>query len=1038
MNNKSFLKMMGRSIKGSLARFIAIVGITALGAGFLAGLMATSPDMKESANAYFESAKLYDFYVQSTLGFSEENIIAMEKEPYIKQVMAIEQKDQFLTDDEGESLETRVFHIDFEDEDLLNRVHLIEGRMPKNGSECLIEIPNKYSYETKLGKKYKDKDGKIYTVSGIVKSPLFVSSSGEPTNIGKGSISLAIYVKQEKKPEIYTAAYAISDVKSRDTFSKEYKKQIDKNKEKLEDFGKEQVKERYDEIVGEAQEKLDKNKEKYLKEKKDVNKKLKDAKETLNHNKNLLEEGLSKVNNGISQVDSGINKISNGQNQINSGIVQIDQGIKKIDNAIKKIDDGLKQVNSGIAYLKNVIRQLEDQLLVVPPQQQGPIKEKLAACEGQLKSLESQQQGLNAQKNKLLAQKKQLLKKKSSLNGQYQELVNKKASLMTTKTDLINKRAEIQNGQIEIKNGFAELQQQEAKAKREFLKAEKNLDDAQRKIDDIKEGEWIISSRIDSNGINSYLSDIDKIKAIADIFPVFFFLVAALVVLTTMTRMIEEERGQVGILKSLGYDNSIIRGYYLFYGTIATIVGSVLGLCAGFAILPKVISNAYGMMYNLPETRTPFRFALGAVIVLLILLSVMITILYACKNELKEKPALLLQPKAPEAGKRILLEKITPIWNRLKFTRKITLRNLFRYKKRFLMTIIGVAGCFALLITGFGIRDSIEDIVELQFGELTTYDVSVVLDKDNNWQPKNDIYDEVGAFSTNNITIKNGDLQEAVSLTVPSSIDEMKTFVDLRERTSKKKIKLKDGELYLSEKLREICDVDKGDTVILESEGKDDIEMKVSGFFENYVGNVAYVNKNTYEDIYNEKPSFNTLYLNISKGELENKDMDDVVREIMDEDNVKFAMATDTIRKNFNDSVKNIDYIVWVLIICAGALSVIVLYNLTNINICERKKELATIKVLGFFDNEVRGYIFREVYLLSFIGILVGIPCGLLLHRFVIRTAEVGGMMFGRNIYLDSFALSIMITLAFTVLVSFIMRRSIKNIDMVESMKATD
>ena len=1037
MNNKSFLKMMGRSIKGSLSRFIAIVGITALGAGFLAGLMATSPDMKESSNAYFESSKLYDFYVQSTLGFSEENIYAMEKEPYINQVMAIEQKDQFITDDEGENLETRVFHLDFDDENLLNRLQLIEGRLPKNNKECLIEITNKYSYETKIGREYKDEDGNVYTVSGIVKSPLFISTNGEPTNIGKGSISLAMYLKQEEKPELYTAAYAISNIKNRDTFSEEYKKEIEKYEKKLEAFGEIQVKNRYDEIVGEAQEELDENKEKYLKEKKKANKEIKDAENKLNSNENKLDDGIVKVNNGIYKINNGINEISDGQSQISSGLSQINNGIKKVDGGIGQVDDGLAQINPSIIQLKNTISQLENQLLVVPQEQQGPIKEQIGVCKGQLDGLENKKGQLNGQKSQLMAQKKQLVGKKNGLENQYRELANKKASLLTTRSDLYNKKSELQDSQREIKNGWNELKDKKDKANKEFSKAEKKIDDGQKKIDEIEEGEWIISSRTDSTGVNGYLSDIDKIKAIADIFPVFFFVVAALVVLTTMTRMIEEERGQVGTLKSLGYDNGIIRSYYLFYGAIATVVGSFLGLCAGFSILPKVISNAYGMMYNLPVTKTPFRLGLGAFIAFLTLLFVTLTILYACKNELKEKPASLLQPKAPEAGKRIFLENIAPIWNRLKFTRKITLRNLFRYKKRFLMTIIGVAGCFALLLTGFGIRDSIGDIVELQFGEVTKYDVNVAL-TDGKWNPNRDIYDEVGSFSTENITIRNGDKHDTATLTVPNSIEELKTFVDLRERTSKEKLELKDGELLLSEKLTEICDVKKGDTVTLERDGKDDVEMKVAGFFENYVGNVLYVNQNTYEDMYSEKPTFNTVYLNISKAELKDKSMDDVIREIMEEDNVKFAMATDTIRKNFNDSVKNIDYIVWVLIICAGALSVIVLYNLTNINICERKKELATIKVLGFFDNEVRGYIFREVYLLSFIGILVGIPCGVLLHRFVIRTAEVGGMMFGRNIYLDSFGLSILITLAFTMLVSFIMRRSIKKINMVESMKATD
>lgn len=1028
---------MGRSIKGSLSRFIAIVGITALGAGFLAGLMATSPDMKDSSNKYFEAANLYDFYIQSTLGFSEKDVEAIEKEPYIKQVMAIEQRDHYVKDDEGENLETRVFHLNFDDKNLMNKLTLVKGKLPQKNNECLIEVPNKYSYETDIGRKYTDDDGKVYTVSGIVHSPLFISTIGEPTHIGKGSIALAMYVKAKENPDVYTAVYALSNAKNRDTFSEEYEKQLGKIQDDFEVFGEKQVSKRHQEIVDEATQELNKNKRKFNREKKDAYDKIDKAERTLNNNQKKLDDGLVKVNDGIRQVENGLSQISTGQSQIANGKTKINEGLTKVNGGLSQINGGVNKLQPGINQLKGAISQLKQQLAVVPEAQQGPIKQQISILDKKLRGLEGKKQQLLAQKKQLLTQKNGLIAKRNQLETQERNLANKKSSLITTRTDLYNKRAQLRDGQGEIRDGWKELRKNKAEADREFAKAEKKIKDAEKDIKDIEEGEWIIASRLDSTGVNGYLSDIDKIRAIANIFPVFFFVVAALVVLTTMTRMIEEERGQVGTLKSLGYGNRLIRQYYLFYGAVATIIGSFAGLCAGFAILPKVISNAYGMLYNLPATETPFRPGLGIIIMIITIVFVIITILYSCKNELKEKPASLLQPKAPEAGKRILLERVTPIWSRLKFTRKITLRNLFRYKKRFLMTIIGVAGCFALLLTGFGIRDSIGDIVELQFGQVTKYDVSVALENDNLDKKKN-LYDDIGMFSTENVTMRNGDKSESVSLTVPEDIDSMKKFVDLRNRVSQEKFELKDGDLLLSEKMTEICDVKKGDTITIQREGYKDVKMKVAGFFEYYVGNVAYMTRGTYQDVYGSQPEFNTAYLNIKDSQKKNREMDDIIREIMEEDNVKFAMATDTIRENFDDSVKNIDYIVWVLIICAGALSVIVLYNLTNINICERKKELATIKVLGFFDNEVRGYIFREVYLLSAIGIVVGIPFGLLLHRFVIRTAEVGGMMFGRNIYFSSFVLSIVITLAFTVLVSFIMRRSIRNINMVESMKATD
>ena len=525
--------------------------------------------------------------------------------------------------------------------------------------------------------------------------------------------------------------------------------------------------------------------------------------------------------------------------------------------------------------------------------------------------------------------------------------------------------------------------------------------------------------------------------AIARIFPVFFFLVAALVVLTTMTRMIEEERGRVGTLKSLGYTNGVIRNYYLVYGFVASLIGSAVGMSLGFVIFPKVISNAYAMMYNIPEVTTkfiwPMALAIGAVTIAVILF----TIYFSCRGELKEKPASLLQPKAPEAGKRILMEKITPIWSRLKFTRKVTLRNLFRYKKRFLMTIIGMAGCFALLLTGFGIRDSINDIVGIQYGEIFKYDMTISVDKDK-WKPSKDIYEKQGFFAEENAEVAfNGD-KETFTLTVPENQKALSDFVDIRTRTGHEALELKSGEVVLSEKMCEVLDVKTGDTVTVTLDSGEEKEMKVSGICENYVGSVGFVNADTYEDAFGKAPDYSTLYVDIKDKVAESEDTDSIVRDVMNEPDVEYVLATDTISQNFNDSVKNIDYIVMVLIISAGGLSIIVLYNLTNVNVSERKKELATIKVLGFYEREVSSYIFREINILAVLGMICGLPLGVALHRFVIKTAEVGGMMFGRNIYLLSYILSFVIMGIFTFLVNLIMRRSIRKIDMVESMKAND
>lgn len=1052
MTKKNFIKMSVRSVKGSLSRFLAIVSIVALGTGFLAGLLATTPDMKDSANEYFEESNLYDFYIQSTLGFSDENVKAVGDLSYVSDVMAIEQEDIMVSDSEGENLETRIFHIDFNDKDRLNKFTLLEGDIPKNDNECIIEVPNRYSYEAKIGDVFTTSDGREYKATGIAYSPVLMSTMGEITTIGKGSVALGIYVQEDDSDVTYTALYGkIRDIDN-DTFSDEYKDRSEEILDKLETVGKEQSNIRYKELKDEAQEELNKSRAEYEQEKAEALAELEDSRKMLVENQQKVTDGISQIDDGLSQVNSGISQIDEGLPQIDDGIKQIDDGIVQINDGISQAESGLTQLSAekskteeSIAAIKEAEKNLETQIAIttdetLKAQLEAQLKE-LQTTRGQaesgLKLIEENEAKVSGQLNSLKQQLSDLNKQKSDLKAQKVQLQDQRVELQKTKQELTAQRAELVGNLNDIEEGWAEYRDGLATANESFASAEKQLDDAQKEIDEIETGKWYISGRLDAQGISSYESDTDKVAAIARIFPVFFFLVAALVVLTTMTRMIEEERGRVGTLKSLGYTNGVIRNYYLVYGFVASLIGSAVGMSVGFVVFPKVLAGAYAMMYNVPPVTTRFIWPMAIVIAAVTIGVILLTIYFSCRGELKEKPASLLQPKAPEAGKRILMERITPIWSRLKFTRKVTLRNLFRYKKRFLMTIIGMTGCFALLLTGFGIRDSINDIVGIQYGEIFKYDMTISVDKDK-WKPSKDIYEKQGFFAEENAEVAfNGD-KETFTLTVPESQKALSDFIDIRTRTGHEALELKSGEVVLSEKMCEVLDVKTGDTVTVTLDSGEEKEMKVSGICENYVGSVGFVNADTYEDAFGKAPDYSTLYVDIKDKVEESEDTDSLVRDVMNEPDVEYVLATDTISQNFNDSVKNIDYIVMVLIISAGGLSIIVLYNLTNVNVSERKKELATIKVLGFYEREVSSYIFREINILAVLGMICGLPLGLALHRFVIKTAEVGGMMFGRNIYLLSYILSFVIMGIFTFLVNLIMRRSIRKIDMVESMKAND
>lgn len=1024
MANKTFGKISKRSIKGSLSRFLSIVSIVALGVGFLAGLLATTPDMRNSANDYFAENRFYDFYIQSTVGFSEDDVKEIKEQTYVKDAVAIKQEDQIVKDEDDESLETRIFYVDLDDKNKINNFVLEEGRMPKDQGECVIEVPNRYSYNAKLNSIYTTEDGKEYKAVGIVSSPMFLSTKGEGTQIGKGSIVLGMYLQEEADTEVFTAVYGLGNIKNQDTFSAEYEDEVNDISDKLKSFGEVQVVNRIEQIKKEAQEELDKNKATFESEKRKAKKAFGDSEAELKANENTIRSGKEQIADGIKKIDEGLVKLQEGQQTIERELAALEDNENKLLAGKKQLEGALNDINVSIKQIEQLIEQAG-----TDTELKQKLEEKLLELNSQKSLLQNQYDEVNANLAKITAGKEQINANKSTINANINNLKEQRA-------ELLNKQKELQSGEAKLKAGWSTYYSEKSKAEAELAEAEAKLNEAQKEIDDIKDGKWIINTRLDSNGVSGFENDVEKVGAIAKIFPVFFFLVAALVVLTTMTRMIEEERMQVGTLKSLGYPNSIIRNYYLKYGFFATVIGSVFGLAVGFNLFPRVISNAYRMMYNTPPVKTEFIWELAGGIVLVTLICIMSTIFIASRGELKEKPASLMQPKAPAAGKRILLERVTPLWRRLKFTRKVALRNLFRYKKRFLMTIIGVAGCFALLITGFGVRDSIGDIVGIQYGEIFKYDITVSVDRDK-WTPA-DKLDKEGFFAEEKITVKTSQGKEEAVVDVPESESTLKQFVDLRTREGHKEIKLSDEGIVLSEKLCEELEINIGDTVEVTLGDDKSTDVTVTGICENYVMNRGFMTANGYEEYFGESPEYNTLFATFKDYDEKTQSADDIVEEVMAKDDVQYALATETIRDNFSDSVKNIDYIVMVLILSAGALSVIVLYNLTNINICERKKELATIKVLGFYEREVSAYIFREINLLAFIGIIIGIPAGIALHTFVIKTAEVGGMMFGRDIYWRSYVFAVIITVLFTALVNLIMRRSIRKIDMVESMKAND
>ena len=543
---------------------------------------------------------------------------------------------------------------------------------------------------------------------------------------------------------------------------------------------------------------------------------------------------------------------------------------------------------------------------------------------------------------------------------------------------------------------------------------------------------------------SSYLSNVDKLEAITTVFPIFFFLVAALVALTTMTRMVEEERLQIGTLKALGYKRGQIMFKYLFYAWVATLVGGAAGLAFGFTVIPIVIWNAYGTMYTIPGFRCLFHASLAVLGVGAALLCTSAATLNACGQTLKEWAAQLLLPKAPKAGKRIFLERITPVWKRMKFTHKVTARNLFRYKKRFFMTVIGVAGCTALLVTGFGLKDSISDIVSKQFGKVFTYDFLVTLSKesalkDAGFQALMDAPEQVTSYlpvQQERISLDVDGQSYDVYLFVPEDEARLDNFIDLHERKSGAVVPLTDDGVVITEKFSDEAGLSPGDTLTLENgEGREGT-FTVTGVAENYVENYVYMTPSVYEDAYGSALEYNSV-LGILPDDAQ--DVDEAFStSLLEVDGVAGLTQMSSMRSSLDDTIASINYVVYVIILCAGMLAFVVLYNLMNINITERTKEIATIKVLGFFEREVEAYVYRESNVLTVIGMLLGLVGGIFLHMFIMRTVEVDMVMFGRDIKPLSFVLSAVLTVVFSLLVNLGMKRKLRNISMVESMKAPE
>lgn len=782
--------------------------------------------------------------------------------------------------------------------------------------------------------------------------------------------------------------------------------------------------------------------------------------EQLDENQAQLEQ-LKQLNAAQKGLDAGIQAI------IDSGAAKTEEEARALfsDAALEatraRLDAAKAELDANAPVLEASRIQLEEtaRLLEQTEQQLADAKAQLDAGKAELDAgwaaFNEQGAAYYDGLRQLEDGKRQLDEGWATLTDRQLELDNAKrqiadayAQLADARAELDDARATIEENRQKLADGEIEYADAKADAEQELADARAELEDAQADLDAIEMPSWYVWDRDNNVSYNSFAGNVTKVEALAGVFPLFFFLVAALVVSTTMTRMIEEERLQIGTMKALGYANGAIMRKYVLYAMTAAVLGALFGLAFGFTVFPSVIWYAYAMMYYVPAFHPVWRwgyalFAGGS----LILCTLAVTIA-TCRSSLKESPADLMRPRAPKAGKRILLERIRPLWRRLSFTYKVTCRNLFRYKRRFWMTVIGVAGCTALLVTGFGISDSINGIMVKQYTDVSQYDLMTAV-TDAADTRSGPVYDYLfaggsdGAVTSSLATMTEAATQELpdgstaeVYLMVPQDAAALNDYIDMHERTSRQPTPLGETGVVLTEKLAELLDVKAGDTVTLVNGDGVEGSFTVSGVCENYVSNYVYMSAATYADAFGQEPEWNNILSRLSDDSQQARAA--ISTELLAMDEVASLTFTEDMMTQVLNMLNSINAVVVMIVVCAAVLALVVLYNLTNINVAERVKEIATIKVLGFYDREVSAYVMRETVALTIIGALFGLAGGIALHRFVIYTVEVDAVMFGRTIDPSSFVYSLALTMLFSLIVNLLMGCKLKHISMVESMKAPE
>lgn len=1050
-------------------RFISIMLMALLGVGFFAGLVASGPDMRDSLDKFLDDTNTYDINIVSTLGLTNEDVDEIKKIKNTENVHGIYSKDiSFKTDDKEFIFKA------IEYSEKINTPILLDGKLPENNNECLVEQDFLIDSGFKIGDNIEiDEDDELkansFKIVGSVKSPIYVSMERGTTSLGDGTIDYYLYLNKDVfdmdyYPNIYLN---VNSAKIEKITTNKYNELVENVYKDIENIKEERETQRYNNIKEEASEKLQESIDEYEKGKKEGEEELKKAKDKIEDSEkeiknaeNELETGKTKakkeISNAKTEISSSENKLKKSEKEYEEGLEKYSKGVKEYNSNKSKLESSLDVLNDNLKKLKDLKEEIEKQIALIEDEiKNGNLEneDKLVLLKNQLSDLNSNIKEIESNKNKinneLSSAEKELNKTKKALdsakkeidNG-YKELEKGKKELSSRESSLNNQFAkaekEIEDGKKEIEDAKETLEKEEKKFNEEIKDAEKEIEDAKEDIEGIKEGKWYIFDREDDTGFSSFIDSINSMNNIATLFPIIFYLVAILISSTSMSRMVEEERGDIGTLKALGYSNLRIINKYIAYSLLSTVLGGIIGMFIGFILIPTVVWENYSIIYYLPEFYPKLRFSYGILGTVIAVICITGSTVHSAYKELKDEPSSLMRPKSPKMGKKVILEKIPFIWKRLNFSSKTTVRNVFRYKKRALMTIIGISGCTALILAGFGLRDSIKDIAEYQYGRVFEYDLVVSLNKEDeelvNLVKNSDIVESVSLTDSLSGSISAEGIKRDTSIIVVENIEDFKNIANLRDIDSGNIIDLSNEGVLISDKLASLLEIEKGENITLTDSDNNEFEYKVLGIVENYIGHYVYINKDLYESKENDF-NINTLFIKYKEGNNDNEAFEEM---LLDDNSVTSITVVENSLEHVRDLLKSLDLVVMILIVSSALLAFVVLYNLANVNISERVREIATLKVLGFYDKEVDNYINRESIILTCIGIVIGLIAGVFLTGFVISTCETENMRFARNILLHSYIYSILITSVFSIIVNFATHFVLKKINMVESLKSIE